>query len=134
MAADIRIGGIVPEEVAKYAESIGIQRIGLYDNFVHIGSATTKKFWFDHTGTRVDTFGAAPVKTTEIKVTVLKRGMKGDNVKALQMLLIGHGADIEADGSFGAATESAVTAYQRKQGLEDDGSVGAKTWASLLGL
>ena len=45
MAADIRVEGILPSEVAKYAESIGIQRIGLYDNFVYIGSGTEKKFW-----------------------------------------------------------------------------------------
>jgi hypothetical protein len=136
-AADIRVEGVEPKEVAKYAESIGIQRIGLYEgdqegNFVHIGSESTKKFWLGHAGTRVDTFGAAPVKTIDMEITVLKRGMKGDIIKPLQMLLVGYGADIEVDGSFGAATESAVKAYQREHGLKDDGSVGAKTWASLL--
>jgi hypothetical protein len=139
MAADIRVEGVEPREVARYAESIGVKRIGLYEgaeegNFVHIGSESTKKFWLGHAGTRVDTFGAAPVKTINPEVTVLKRGMKGDIVKPLQMLLVGYGADIEVDGSFGAATESAVKAYQREHGLKDDGSVGAKTWASLMGM
>ena len=55
-AADIRVEGVLPEEVAKYAESIGIQRIGLYDNFVHIGSDSKKKFWLGHEGLEVDTF------------------------------------------------------------------------------
>lgn len=134
MAADIRVQGITPEEVAKYAESIGIQRIGLYDTFVHIGSNTTKKYWLDHVGTRVETFGGAPEKTVSIDVTVLKRGMKGDKVGALQLLLIGYGYNIAHDDSFGSRTEEAVKDYQREHGLDADGSVGAKTWASLLGL
>ena len=46
MAADIRVEGVAPEEVAKYAESIGIRRIGLYDTFVHIGSASSQSSWY----------------------------------------------------------------------------------------
>lgn len=76
----------------------------------------------------------------EVKVSVLKKGAKGKQVEALQALLIGYGYKMEnngktygVDGSFGAATDKAVRAYQRDNGLEDDGSVGAKTWAKLLG-
>lgn len=51
MAADIVVKGVAPKEVAKYAESIGVKRIGLYETdkdgyFVHIGSADTKSFWY----------------------------------------------------------------------------------------
>jgi peptidoglycan hydrolase-like protein with peptidoglycan-binding domain len=35
------------------------------------------------------------------------------------------------DGSFGRNTESAVRAFQREAGLDDDGVVGPETWAAL---
>ena len=71
-----------------------------------------------------------------MKVSVLKKGAKGAQVKALQALLIGYGYDVGrsgVDGSFGAATDSAVRQYQSRNGLTTDGSVGPATWAKLLG-
>ena len=134
MAADIRVEGITPEEVAKYAESIGIQRIGLYDNFVHIGSDTTKKFWKGHDQVRVDTFGGKP-KTVALELPVLRRGMKGEAVEALQVLLSAATQhNLAPDGSFGRATEEALKAYQKSARLEIDGSCGKETWSSLLGV
>ena len=74
------------------------------------------------------------VCTVEIKV--LKKGAKGNTVKALQTLLIGYGypcGSYGADGDFGTATENALKAYQKAMGLSVDGSCGPKTWAKLLG-
>ena len=69
-----------------------------------------------------------------ISLDVLTRGSKGESVKALQILLNGYGFDCgKADGSFGPATETAVKAFQKARKLTIDGSVGAKTWAELLG-
>ncbi len=133
MAADIRVEGITPEEVAKYAESIGIQRIGLYDNFVHIGSGTTKKFWLGHEGRKVDTFGGKP-KTVTLELPVLRNGMKGEQVRVLQELLNIYGYILVVDGSFGAKTQNAVECYQEDVGLEADGVCGKATWSSLLGV
>ncbi len=130
MAADIRVEGITPEEVAKYAEYIGIQRIGLYDTFVHIGSDTTRKFWKGHQGTEVDTFE----KTVMLKLPVLKKGSQGDSVMALQALLEVYGyIDRGGWGTFDNATEMALKEYQRDCELEVDGSCGKATWGSLLG-
>lgn len=61
-AADFHIDGIAPEEIAKYAESIGVKGIGLYDTFVHIDTRETKSFWYSHAQERRDTFGGAPAK------------------------------------------------------------------------
>lgn len=136
MAADIRVEGIVPEEVAKYAESIGIQRIGLYDNFVHIGSDTRKRFWLGHEGTEVDTFGGK-VKTVTLELPVLKKGMKCETVGIMQAILISYGYNLGnagADDSFGAKTENALMSYQEDVGLEPDGSCGKATWSRLLGV
>lgn len=79
--------------------------------------------------------------TCEVKLKVLKKGAKGESVKALQALLIGYGFKMtnngktySADGSFGAATENALKNYQRCVGLVVDGSCGPKTWAKLLGI
>lgn len=71
----------------------------------------------------------------EVELPVLKKGAKGDTVKALQHLLIGYGfpcGKTGADGSFGGATLIAVRDFQKDRGLAVDGSVGAKTWNKLL--
>lgn len=62
MAADFHIDGVAPAEIAKYAESIGIKGIGLYDTFVHIDTRTSKSFWYSHAQERRTTFGGAPKK------------------------------------------------------------------------
>ena len=139
-AADIRVEGVTPQEVAKYAESIGIQRIGLYDNFVHIGSDTTKKFWKGHDKIPVETFGGKPKveeahKTVTLELPVLRRGMTGETVEALQVLLSAATQyNLAPDGSFGRATQEALTAYQKSANLDPDGSCGKATWSSLLGV
>lgn len=66
-AADIKVDGIAPAEVAKYAESIGILGIGLYEtnkdgHFVHIDTRKTKSFWYGQGQAYRSTFGGAPSK------------------------------------------------------------------------
>lgn len=63
-AADITVKDTTPAEVAKYAESIGIKGIGLYETntdgyFVHIDTRTTKSFWYGQAGTYRETFGGS---------------------------------------------------------------------------
>jgi hypothetical protein len=73
--------------------------------------------------------------TVNITMNVLKKGAKGEQVKTLQRLLLSLGYSLEgygADGSFGAATERAVKAFQKNTGLTADGSVGQATWNKLL--
>ena len=71
MAADITIEGVSPAEVAKYAESIGVLGIGLYETdkdgyFVHIDTRESKAFWYGQKQAKRTTFGGAP----EPKITV----------------------------------------------------------------
>lgn len=71
----------------------------------------------------------------KVELPVLKQGAKGKSVKALQILLKGHGYGVGfsgADGSFGPATLKAVKKYQAAKGLAVDGSVGPATWGALL--
>lgn len=63
-AADIVVKDVAPAEVAKYAESIGILGIGLYEtskdgHFVHIDTRTTKSFWYGQAQARRTTFGGS---------------------------------------------------------------------------
>lgn len=63
---------------------------------------------------------------------LIKIGMRGDDVKAVQKLLIQAGVyDGEADGVFGNATLRAVQDFQRMNGLPADGVVGKDTQAYL---
>lgn len=72
-----------------------------------------------------------------VEVKVLKKGAKGEQVKAMQILLIGYGfscGSYGADGSFGGSTDKALRAFQKAKGLSVDGSCGPKTWNKLLGV
>ena len=72
-----------------------------------------------------------------MEMRVLKKGCKGDDVRALQILLTGNGwggGRWGADGDFGAETEQAVIAYQKKKNLQVDGKAGPETMRSLLGV
>jgi putative chitinase len=59
---------------------------------------------------------------------LLKNGSEGADVKKLQEKL-----GVEAIGKFGPKTEAAVKAWQKANGLTDDGIVGDATWSKLFG-
>ena len=67
---------------------------------------------------------------------ILKRGMTGADVKAMQQGLIKAGYSCGpdgADGKFGADTEAALKEFQRDCGLEVDGQYGPLSKAALEG-
>jgi peptidoglycan hydrolase-like protein with peptidoglycan-binding domain len=63
----------------------------------------------------------------------LRRGSRGDDVKALQKLLNDNGANLTVDGIFGPKTEAALRTYQKANGLASDGVYGPQTKSSLAG-
>jgi len=69
----------------------------------------------------------------EVAQTPLKRRSRGPAVKTVQVKLghLGFDAGIP-DGIFGWKTKGAVRNFQRWQGLNADGVVGALTWARLF--
>ena len=95
-----------------------------------------------HTVMALESGGSVAATTSKevyctVKLRVLKKGSKGEDVRALQRLLIAAGFSCGKagdDGDFGCGTESAVRAYQRANGLTADGIVGANTWGKLLGV
>ena len=64
---------------------------------------------------------------------LLKYGMMGDFVATLQNKLKSVGINPgDSDKKFGQNTLKAVKDFQRKNGLKDDGLVGAKTYAAMF--
>ena len=69
--------------------------------------------------------------------TVLRRGSSGSAVEQVQFWLSDLAQfdsalpRVTVDGRYGAATERAVQAFQKKQGLTADGAVGQRTWNAL---
>jgi putative chitinase len=59
---------------------------------------------------------------------LLKKGDNNENVKKLQVKL-----GVEAIGTFGPKTEEAVKAWQKQNGLLDNGVVGDETWNKMFG-
>lgn len=70
-----------------------------------------------------------------VEMRNLKMGCKGEDVRALQILLNGRNkASLSVDGIFGNNTHSAVCKYQTAKGLTIDGIAGPATMSSLLGV
>ena len=79
----------------------------------------------------------ASASAVTMELPALRKGAKGQTVRAMQILLLGYGCDLGtygADGSFGGKTDKAIRAYQAANALAEDGCCGAKTWAKLLGM
>lgn len=57
----------------------------------------------------------------------LKRGSRGQTVRALQLFLKEQGYDIKADGVFLDETDKALKAYQKQAGTNADGVVGSRS-------
>ena len=150
-AADIVVKGVAPREVAKYAESIGIKGIGLYEtsadgHFTHIDTRTSKSFWYGQSEQPRTTFGGSSssttttTDTTSYSETTISLRDQGPVVKEIQQMLSELGYDLSSgpndktkgiDGIFGMKTWKAVLDFQRKNNLEADGIVGEKTMDAL---
>lgn len=159
-AADIVVQGVSSREVAKYAESIGILGIGLYETsadgyFTHIDTRTTKSFWYGQNEQPRSTFGGTPAAapstpsapTTKpntqsvyhkssskynVKLLYLQKGDRGRDVQILQELLKIRGYNVETSGEFDTLTYNAVVDFQKKTKIGADGIVGSQTMEKLL--
>lgn len=144
MACDIVVSGKTPREVAKYAESIGILGIGLYEtnadgHFVHIDTRTTKAFWYGQAQAPRTTFGGtgssnSSATSTSVVYTMLSIGSHGSAVKELQKKLISLGFSCGihgADGDYGEGTAEAIRKFQRKNKLTIDGIAGLETLKAI---
>lgn len=95
---------------------------------------TSKRKWQKHGKLPYITYSSKGEKDiVRVELSVLRVNSRGEQVKALQRLLVGYGYDLKVDGVFGTITDRHVRSFQRKNGLSADGIVGEKTWRKLLG-
>lgn len=100
-----------------------------------------KPRWISYEAAATPAQPATTTPTTASALTVtglplLRYGDKGECVRSAQLLLIGRGyscGKYGADGEIGQDTYNAVIAFQRATGLQQDGIIGALTWARLIG-
>lgn len=160
-AADIKVDGVEPIEVAKYAESIGVKGIGLYDTFVHIDTRENKSFWYGHKQEYRSTFGGIDAqkkfimdvqeaiganvdgiagRETLSKTPTIsyKKNERHDAVEVIQKHLYSLGYSVvgDADGIAGILFDKAVKEYQADHDCVIDGEITSrgKTWRKLLGM
>jgi putative chitinase len=102
--------------------------IGLEDR-IHHWEAAMKLLGSTPTVKPVATVTQAEDEDTQVETpSIIRRGMKGDAVKAIQTAL-----KIAADGNFGPGTEAKVKEFQKANGLTADGVVGPMTMEKILG-
>lgn len=109
-------------------------KIKVDGNFGDQTEAAIKKFQRAH---RLKADGVVGPETWPKLVVRLKRGNKGQSVKALQSAMLGHnGENFEEfkkePSVFGFETERAVREYQTGAKLKVDGIAGPQTWCILF--
>lgn len=124
-------GGVITVIEGNYSQSVKRRVIPVNHRYIRgygVPKYDTEEVKTNNTTTKGD---------YTLEMRNLKMGCKGEDVRALQLLLIGRGyscGGTGADGDFGNNTHSAVTKYQRAKGLEVDGIAGKNTMGSLLGV
>lgn len=158
MAADIAVQGVAPAEVARYAESMGVPGIGLYETpsdgfFVHIDTRPVRSFWYGQNCAYRASFGGYGFSrfTAELEQAL---GVSRDNlivhaptlgqfwnrthpaVKPVQKYLraLGYEAVGDADGIAGVKFAAAVAHFQADHGCENTGILEqwGRSWHILL--
>jgi hypothetical protein len=124
-----------PDAVKRYAGHIGHQHINGNDHW-DPGLFKIAKVLDKANAASTHVGRSAHVGSTEPSVTVrdLGRGDKGEDVKALQRILLKRGYKLlkgNIKGVFGPATEAFVVHFQWRHDLKIDGMVGEDTRAAL---
>lgn len=126
------IEGNTSDKVARRAYAIGVKNIAGYGRPKWSVVATENA----ESGSDDSTNGEVIVEQP-ITLPTLRKGDKGECVRAAQILLRGRDCSVGvwgADGDFGNGTEGGVTTFQRRKGLKVTGNVDLPTWKALLGV
>lgn len=63
----------------------------------------------------------------------VNQGQRGAEVRGMQLALKDRGYALTGTGFYGESTLTAVKDFQRRNGINDSGIVGSKTWQALVG-
>lgn len=111
----------------NYSDSVGCRTIAVNANII-VGFGCPKfKEEVSNSSSKESVFS--------VELKTLSKGAKGEQVKALQILLIGRGYALSkygADGDYGDETVKAVKAFQKAKGISVDGIAGKQTFHKLL--
>ena len=121
----------IQEDAKKEEEEIADQAEAVSDKVNDVKESTDAA-----TGSMTDLNDASKEVAKNVNgiETGIKRGMRGDNVKALQQKLVSLGFRLDkfgADGIFGPETQGAVEELQRALGVEVTGALDEATMAAL---
>ena len=152
MAADIVVKDVAPKEVAKYAESIGVLGIGLYETakdgyFVHIDTRTSKGFWYGQAQAKRTTFGGAVSKSNakvkEWQKAAIADGFTfasgADGIWGKECVAVAQKAICKKQ-LIGYKNKNLTKIIQKAVGVTVDGKFGnvtkaaVKKWQGLMGL
>ena len=117
----------------NYNDKVGYRNIAI--NGRYIRGFICPKFASKATDKEIVSSSSSKRSVCQVELGILKKGSKGQSVKALQAMLVGFGYSVGSsgiDGYFGSNTESAVKKYQKAKSIEIDGIVGQNTWMKLL--
>lgn len=151
-AADVRVAGVLPIQVAQFARQCGAGGVGLYDNFVHVDTRKGNAFWDSRKeitkrddsktfrmniqivcGVSVDG-EIGPETLNKLPLISWRHHSRHAAVYFIQqeLLELGYTEIGQADGIAGPKFDAAVKHFQRKQDLSQDGIIGPNTWGKLL--
>ena len=111
-------------------------QIGAYKSLESAKSVCKSGYYvFDEKGNKVYPLEDMKTSNISVELRMLRSGMDGKDVEAMQAILIAKGyscGTYGTDGEFGSSTEKAVRSFQTDRKISSDGIVGEKTWAELF--
>jgi Domain of unknown function (DUF1906)/Putative peptidoglycan binding domain len=121
---------------AQLYQTTGKVPVGGADLDIHEGTVADFGQWAPGPPAAGDPPSQPPAANwTEIlmnELPTLAQGATGEDVRTLQGALVARHYTVAVDGAFGAATKTALEAFQRSVGLTADAVCGKLTWPKLM--
>lgn len=126
--------GVIKVIEGNYKDSVCYRNIAVNGKFLR--GFGIPKFSSKATSTN-NSSSASKESVFSMELKTLSKGSSGEQVKALQILLMGRGYKLPkygADGDYGDETVKAVKAFQKEKKISQDGIAGKNTFSKLLGV